>query len=199
MSRSAEHIAIDIVLLPSNEVSNTAIMLNKKLVEQHGSTIVLGREMTVPHVSMLMGGLTIGQIPAMEREIRHILSNFTAFEIQIRSLVYKNGISSFEIDQTETLLSLHTELATHLENHLSFNLTESSLYGNPKESSSAINWINSFITKNSFSNFWPHITLGHGQVQFEDLPLCFEANTVAVYHLGTHCTCQKKLFSIKLV
>ena len=60
-------------------------------------------------------------------------------------------------------------------------------------------WVTGYRLKSSFHHFEPHITLGHGSADPGAVPriepFTFDADTVAVCHLGRHCTCRKVLRS----
>ena len=48
-------IAVDVVLLPSDEMTDRAIRANTELVEKFGSEIVLNKKNCLPHISLAMG------------------------------------------------------------------------------------------------------------------------------------------------
>jgi hypothetical protein len=54
-------------------------------------------------------------------------------------------------------------------------------------------WVAGYRLKSSFHLFEPHITLGHGSAPPPIEPFGFDADTVAVCHLGRFCTCRTVL------
>jgi 2'-5' RNA ligase len=54
-------------------------------------------------------------------------------------------------------------------------------------------WVDAYRLKSSFHHFTPHITLGHGAEPPVVEPFAFDADIVAVCHLGKFCTCRRAL------
>jgi hypothetical protein len=54
-------------------------------------------------------------------------------------------------------------------------------------------WVTGYRLKSGFHHYTPHITLGHGTEPPAIEPSGFEADTVAVCHLGKFCTCRQVL------
>ena len=52
--------------------------------------------------------------------------------------------------------------------------------------------------KSSFENFFPHITIGYGEINNFSFPIIFSVSKLALCHLGNHCTCRKILASTNL-
>jgi hypothetical protein len=59
-------------------------------------------------------------------------------------------------------------------------------------------WVSGYRLKSSFSEYAPHITLGHGAAPPSIEPFAFDAATIAVCHLGRFCTCRRVLRSWSL-
>lgn len=56
--------AIDIVLLPSEEITEAALRLNRELRRRFEKKIVLNQDHSLPHLSLAMGGLKEEALPA---------------------------------------------------------------------------------------------------------------------------------------
>lgn len=54
-------------------------------------------------------------------------------------------------------------------------------------------WVTGYRLKSSFHHFEPHITLGHASKPPAIEPFLFEADTVALCHLGRFCTCRSAI------
>ncbi|MHC4628534.1 MAG: hypothetical protein ACYTDV_16275, partial [Planctomycetota bacterium] len=65
-------IAVDVVLLPSDEVTTRAIEANIELLKQSPDKIVLDRENCLPHVSLAMGCIDQCLIADAQRTLRAI-------------------------------------------------------------------------------------------------------------------------------
>jgi hypothetical protein len=85
-----------------------------------------------------------------------------------------------------------------LSPYLSSDVTEDMIYGNEEVAASTLLWIKNYRKKSSFEFFFPHITIGYGQVENHFQPETFAASKLALCQLGNHCTCRKILVSIKL-
>ncbi|HUS73133.1 MAG TPA: hypothetical protein VMY06_08710, partial [Sedimentisphaerales bacterium] len=96
------------------------------------------------------------------------------------------------------LQSLHEKVMDKLEPYLSSNVTEDMIYGGEEVAETTLLWIKKYREKVSFENFFPHITIGYGQIENHSLPVSFVASELALCHLGNHCTCRKILVSIGL-
>jgi len=54
-------------------------------------------------------------------------------------------------------------------------------------------YLTKFVTLHARKNYHPHITLGNGVLgDYQiNLPLDFEADTIALFHLGNYNTCRR--------
>jgi hypothetical protein len=102
------------------------------------------------------------------------------------------------VEKTEELQLLHEEVMDKLTPYLSTDVTEDMIYGDQSVAESTLLWIKNYREKVSFENFFPHITIGYGQIEDHLSPISFVPSELALCHLGNHCTCRKVLYSIKL-
>jgi hypothetical protein len=63
----------------------------------------------------------------------------------------------------------------------------------PMPGESTLLWIKNYPQKSAFENFFPHITIGYGQLDDSPFTAEFTASKLALCHLGNHCTCRKVL------
>ena len=191
-------IAVDIVLLPSEEVANKAIEANNRLLEQYSSQIILDKDNCLPHISLAMGCIDPRDIANIDKIIKIIagkynpgLLNIIGTSIGTNSLGEK--VSSFEIKQTERLLALHQQVMRRMTPYFSYDVSEKMLFSSPKVCKSTLRWIRNFPEKSAFENFFPHITIGYGEIDDFSFTAEFNASKLALCHLGNHCTCRKVL------
>ena len=59
-------IAIDVVLLPSEEITDRAVAANRELLKQYPDKIILNKENCLPHISLAMGCIDQTQISDAE-------------------------------------------------------------------------------------------------------------------------------------
>jgi 2'-5' RNA ligase len=196
-------IAVDVVLLPDKMMTVRAIELNAELVKKFGKEIVLNKENCLPHISLAMGCIEETDITSIEEVLEKIARKTSLSDLKvvgIRSSGNSKGqtVSVFEVEKTEELQLLHEEVMDKLTPYLSTDVTEDMIYGDQSVAESTLLWIKNYREKVSFENFFPHITIGYGQIEDHLSPISFVPSELALCHLGNHCTCRKVLYSIKL-
>jgi len=191
-------IAVDVVLLPSEEVTNQAIEANKGLLKQYADRIILDKENCLPHISLAMGCMDERDIANIEKIMKTIAGKYNPGQLNIigintgtNSLGEK--VSAFEVKKTERLLSLHKQVMRRMTPYFSYNVSAEMVLSAPKACQSTLLWIKNYPEKSAFENFFPHITIGYGQVDKFSLTAEFTASKLALCHLGNHCTCRKVL------
>jgi hypothetical protein len=186
-------IAVDVVLLPSQEMSDRAIEANRKLLKQRAGGITLDKESCLPHVSLAMGGMD-------ERDTanNYAPGPLTVMGVHTETDLAGEEISMFLIKKTRRLQSLHEAVMRRLSRHFSYDVTADMVLYPPAASPSTLAWINDYPEKSSFENFFPHITIGYGRVDKFPFPVEFSASQLALCHLGNFCTCRKVLATTEL-
>ena len=196
-------IAVDVVLLPSEKVTNQAIEANKGLLEQYADPIILDKENCLPHISLAMGCINKRDISNIEKILKTIAEKYNPGQLSIigvntgtNSLGEK--VSAFEVEKTERLQSLHEEVMRRITPYFSYDVTSEMLFSPPWACESTLLWIKNYPEKSAFENFFPHITIGYGQVDDFSFTAEFAASKLALCHLGNHCTCRKVLAAAEL-
>jgi 2'-5' RNA ligase len=195
-------IAADIVLLPSQEMTDRAIEANRGLLGQSAGKIVLNNGDCLPHISLAMGCIDEGDIAGIEKILQTIAQACSLEHLRvvgIRTEVNPAGekVSAFQIERTETLQSLHEEIMRRLAPYLSYDVTPDMVFSGTADESTLL-WIRNYPGNSSFKRFSPHITIGYGQVNDSSCPAKFTVSKLALCHLGNHCTCRKVLTSARL-
>ena len=108
------------------------------------------------------------------------------------------AVSVFEVEKTTQLQLLHEQVMDKLAPYLTGDVTEDMIYGNEEVAASTLLWIENYRQNSSFENFFPHVTIGYGQTEYQMQPATFAASKLALCHLGNHCTCRKILVSIEI-
>jgi len=196
-------IAVDVVLLPPEEVTNQAIEANKGLLKQYADRIILDKENCLPHISLAMGCMDEQNIPDIEKILHIIADKYNPGLLKVPGInVGTNAlgekVSAFEVEKTERLLSLHEEVMRRMTPYFSYNVTAEMVLSPPLACESTLLWIKNYPEKSAFENFFPHITIGYGQL--DDFPFTaeFTASKLALCHLGNECTCRKVLAAVEL-
>lgn len=191
-------IAADVVLLPSQEVTNQAIEANKGLLKQYADQIILDKENCLPHISLAMGCINERDITNIEKILKTIAGKYNPGQLSIigintgtNSLGEK--VSAFEVKKTGRLLSLHREVMRRLKPYFSYDVTAEMVLSLPVAGESTLLWIRNYPEKSAFDSFFPHITIGYGQMDDCSFTAEFTASKLALCHLGNHCTCRKVL------
>lgn len=195
--------AVDVVLLPTEAMMDRAIEANRELVKKFGRKIVLNKENCLPHISLAMGCVDVRDITAIEEVLKAIaekssLPELKVIDVQTTTNSVGEKVSVFEVEKTKGLQLLHKEVMEKLSAHLSYDVTKDMIYGSGEVGESTLLWIRGYREKSSFANFFPHITVGYGEIENLSFPIKFTASELALCHLGNHCTCRKILVSIKL-
>jgi 2'-5' RNA ligase len=191
-------IAVDVVLLPSEAMANQAIEANKRLLQRNADRIILDKENCLPHISLAMGCMDERHITDIEKILKSIADGYNPGRLSVvgvntgtNSLGEK--VSSFEVEKTEKLLSLHKEVMRKMTPYFSFNVTSEMVLSPPAAGESTLLWIRNYPEKAAYENFFPHITIGYGQLDDFSFTAEFVASKLALCHLGNHCTCRKVL------
>jgi len=195
-------IAVDAVLLPSEEVAARAIEANRELLKQCPGKIVLGSEGCLPHISLAMGCVddnNVAHIKGILQELagKHHLGTLVNIGIHVGTNSAGEKVSVLELKRTDTLQSLHEEVMRRLACWFSYDVTAEMLLSPPVAAESTLRWIRDYPAKSSFGSFFPHITLGYGQLEHFPFPAEFTAPRLALCHLGNHCTCRKIIVSVE--
>ena len=196
-------IAVDVVLLPSEEMADKAIAANKELLKQCADKIVLDKENCLPHVSLAMGCIDERDIDNIEKVLRTIANQSSLGQLNIIGIhtgtnSASEKVSVLQIEKTEALQSLHEEVMQKLAPYFSYDVTADMVLSPPMAGESTLLWIKNYPEKSSFEKFFPHITIGYGEINNFSFPIKFAASKLALCHLGNHCTCRKILASVKL-
>lgn len=197
-----ERAAIDVVILPPDNVTDLSVEYNQKLRAHTQENILLGKTRNLPHISLLMGCLNQSEIEDVTSRLEAIVKEHSILDLWIDGIktdkTDRRVIASFEIGRSKELLSLHESIVSSIRPFLSQDATEDDIADPPPVEQSTLQWINHFFPRACFKNFWPHITLGFGNTSGSFKPIQFFASRLAICHLGNHCTCAAILKEVAL-
>jgi 2'-5' RNA ligase len=196
-------IAVDVVLLPSEEMMDRVIHANKELLRQYPKKIVLDKATCLPHISLAMGYIHQKSVPEIEIVLKnagreHPIGVLSASGVRVQKNSSGEIVSVLQIENTDSLQSLHEQLMQKLAHFFSYDVRADMVFGDESVSKSTLLWIKNYPEKSSYSNFFPHITLGYGEIKITNLPIEFSVSKLALCHLGNHCTCRKVLAASEL-
>lgn len=185
-------IAIDVVLLPPEEIMDLCIELNQKFK----SYKELGKEDFIPHISL--GMACIEDIDKVKKAFESI--EFKPLELELTEIKYYEGEegnkSTFSVKKTKELQGLHEKIMNTLTPLIAGKVSEEMIIGDE------LSDISKFVVDNyskefSYENYWPHITLCCCNAEYKGFPVRFKVDTIALCQLGNGCTCRKIIKKIK--
>ena len=191
-------IAVDVVLIPSDQITNMAIEANKELIQNNPDKIVLDREKCLPHISLAMGCIEQRNIAEIEIILQKIAADspvgfLNIVNVHTHTNITGEKVSVLQIENTDLLQSLHEEVMTSMKPYFSHNVIADMLLNDGTVGESTLQWINNYPAESGYERFFPHITLGYGEIKLESLQVGFKVSKIALCHLGNHCTCRKVL------
>ena len=187
-------IAVDVVLRPSEEVNLMCKEKNKELTNRS-----ISFDESIPHISLAMGVIKLDEIEGVKKKLNEISMKYLPLNLKINKIYTKkvsNGesVSGFGIENFNELQSLHEEILNELKEYFSEEV-ENNMLVNPDEvKESTLGIIKNFYRDSGFKNFFPHITLGVGELKEEELDIEFGVSKLSLFQLGNYCTCRKFLF-----
>ncbi|MCK4752200.1 MAG: 2'-5' RNA ligase family protein [Planctomycetes bacterium] len=195
--------AIDVVLLPEVAAADMAIEANGKLVEKFGDEIVLDKNKCLPHISLAMGCMDESDLAQINEVLESIAKSYQPMDLGVTGIGVETNslgqkVSAFMIGKSQPLQSLHEEVLEKSQPLLTSDVSIEMIYPSGDISETTLQWIKNYRDKAAFENFSPHITLGYGAIEDLQFPKEFRAATLALCHLGNHCTCRDVLVSFEL-
>lgn len=199
--------AIDIVLLPPHEVMDAAIQINRMLIEKTGNdAIQLGLEDRIPHVSLAMGCIPGRALSELNVPLEQLAKRLLPMEIGIEGAVTVDTdsgeqVSGINLAKDDSLFVLHRSVVAQLAGITKEKCTPSSFIRDEDEALTpfTLDYVPEYAKNVAYERFSPHITVGNGDVTaLENLPVLPKTatfSTLAVCHLGNHCTCRSVLWS----
>ncbi|MEW6684236.1 MAG: 2'-5' RNA ligase family protein [Nitrospirota bacterium] len=197
-------LAIDVVLLPSGDIMDHAISLNRALRRVSPAPIALSRTDCVPHVSLAMGCVVEETIPSLAQALTTLANSHQPVEltftgVSVRSSQTGETVSSLEIARNPALQALHEAVMRATAPWFTHHATPEMFVDPASVTASTLGWVNEYPASASFDRFWPHITLGVGTVpEGVPLPAPGQAPRLALCHLGPRCTCRRIVFEVSL-
>ncbi len=200
-----ETIAIDVVLLPPPEVTAAALTLNQKLIERYGDrSIVLDPFGCLPHVSLAMRTIPRRELPVLTAGFERLALSSLPLDLRIEGAVAVETdggeiVSGINLEKSESLLILHRSVMAQVNAVHSEQCSPRDISAEKNEAIAPFtcNYVNGYADHAAYDRYSPHITLGHGDVTtLEGIPVPAMArfSTLAVCHLGNHCTCRELLW-----
>ncbi|NYT05849.1 MAG: 2'-5' RNA ligase family protein [Methanomicrobiales archaeon] len=194
--------AIDIVLLPPGPVMEAAIALNRSMNEKAGNTILeLDRTTAIPHISLAMGAVRAGDLPAIGALLDAIAAEMLPIEIfpdDIVTVTTSSGdaVSGLDLERTAALKELHERVMRAVEPFLLEEVTTAMVAAGEDQTITPFTaaYATRYREDAAYGRFSPHITLGYwkaGNAAVGFPCACmFRCTSIALCSLGNNCTCR---------
>jgi 2'-5' RNA ligase len=194
--------AVDVVLLPEEKIADMAIELNAQLVEKFGPRIVLNKNNCLPHISLAMGCIDDRDITDINPILQEValeipLGPLEVLNIETETNSVGEKILLLKIENNDQLQSIHERTMELLSPFFKYQVTDEMIFDSQVELSTLL-WIRDYREKSSYTHFYPHITVGYGEMATTQSRRKFNASSLALCHLGNHCTCRDVLVSLPL-
>ncbi len=200
-------IAVDVALLPPEEIADLAIKLNHELVGPEKNKIILGKKEgeAMPHMTLLMGCVEEGDLMEMGKMGEEISNNISLLELGIygvdEEIIRKNTlVSSLGIRKIPEIQNFHEKVLREFQNFFRGSASREMFYNPLKVSMEEFSYIDQFPQVAGLAKFYPHFTLGLGKIVKSgvNFPIEFKPARLAICHLGDYYTCRKILWSKEL-
>lgn len=203
-------IAVDVLLIPSEEMYAQSLQLNSLIHKNNPVTIKLDKN-HVPHITLLQCFINENNLPAVKNALNGLFKTIDTEMLKAESLFYyeekDESFAMIRLKKTPALMQIHKKSIELLKPYIVENGTEQSFVPNPDGSAiseSTLAYVPVFVEKYSYDNFDPHISLGVADVSLLDSlsthvfkPISFKAKSVGLYQLGDHGTAQQQLWTSK--
>ncbi len=197
-------IAIDVVLIPPDDIVQLAIDINKTFSETGAENYVLDAKTCVPHITLLMGLIAREQVPEVRRKLDALAKKFSALNLTIthaKSSTRPDGkvLFDLQIEKTPELQKLHETIVDEMSSVFTYDDVEKGMFFTPPPVNEIpMFWIQGFARISVREKYRPHITLGVGKPKKEVTSIWFTTSKLALCHLGNYCTCRNVLWSTSL-
>jgi len=194
-------IAVDVVLLPEETMMDYAITANAGLVKRFGGEIVLNKKDCLPHISLTMGCVNQDDVTKIGESLKPLAAiaprQLKLVDIQKTTSFSGKIVSVLRVERSNQLQNLHEKVCDAVKPFFTYDVTKE-MIARGQAGTSTLQWIKNYPVKSSYSNFYPHITIGYGDLPDRELPADFAVSRLAMCHLGNHCTCTKILWSVNI-
>ncbi|MGB0525138.1 MAG: hypothetical protein ACPGJS_19345 [Flammeovirgaceae bacterium] len=202
MNHASTVTAIDIVLLPKQQLMQEVIALNQQ-IDQSGA-LPLNQENCIPHISMAMGAVKSEDLPVIYAQVEKLTAAINSLAIEVSgiySMMLNDGRSSFGLDLAKqaSLINLHTKLMEIISPFL-VAATVDSIDPIRGLDQVTLDYIDGFVSTSSYQHFRPHITVGFGVLhELTNITLNSTIEGVFICQLANYCTCARILKSFPFI
>ena len=184
-------IALDVAVLPPPDVSAKAMAVSAALPEAESPPLRLDAD-HLPHITLMQLFARVNELELLMSKVDETVRGVPTLTLRVSGGGQGANSVSITIEKTPLLVQLHERLMEALRGVERPEGGTGAFFGDDARLRDVL-WVTGYRLKSSFHHFAPHITLGHGSEPPRIEPFDFEADTVAVCHLGRYCTCRRVL------
>ncbi len=194
----SDKIAIDIVLIPPQEIIDLATNLNDQFSDKN--QYISFREGYVPHISIGMRVISTSDLKLLENEIKNLASKTLLLDVSIEKLgailLENKKLFDLSLNESKDLVEIYNSCEKILSKYNKYPALPAMFTEPEKVDELTTMWVDNYPSKSGI--FKAHITLGAGQLPSVVNILHFKINTIAIFQLGPYCTCKKELARFNL-
>jgi 2'-5' RNA ligase len=189
-------VAVDVAILPPPIVSEAAIRLSAALPASESKGLQLDAK-HLPHITLTQQFVRATEVGRVAEAIARVLCDREPLPLVVTGPGRGSSSVWMQVGVTPALLDLHRDLMDALEPFERSGANSSAFVGGSARAGD-VKWVSRFRQDSSYSRYQPHVTLGHATKLPHITPLAFNADTVALFHLGRFCSCGDVLESWRL-
>ena len=186
-----DKLAIDIALLPPDDVMDLAIDVNRT----HGPEFHLNKADRLPHITLSQAIYEQDDLDEIVARLKKIAANFKP--IRMKGKFVNHPAILIEVEINQELQKLHQKIMDEFKDLASYKVSKE-YYFDKDVREHTLNYVRKFRTAVAYENYYPHITLGVTKPIDRQPNIVFTAKRLTICHLGNYNTCRKILFETSL-
>lgn len=199
----------DIVILPPSSIKEYCVGLSEKINKHFDSTLVLGKELNLPHITLLHIAVTPKNLEVLEKRLFFVAKKAKPFQVTLKNLLTypKFGALALDALPKENFVRLHKDTISATKDVIDKSFDYHAAWDSETLPNKMRKYIDEQGTPFIEEYFIPHITLSLLTDKRETLKAArtvmikhqqFLAEKIAVCKLAEQHTCQQAIFSIPI-
>src|SRR3989344_843043 len=146
-------LAVDVVILPPDEIMDLSISLNRQLLEQVPSELVLSKDKCLPHITLAMGAAEESDLPKILQITarlakKHLPINLRLTDVQNYERSDQEMMTALKIERSPGLAALHKEAILATKPFYTFDATPEMFIEPPFMDGPGSHWTSGRVYKN---------------------------------------------------